>query len=398
MIGHAPAVWPADDTAVTRAPLKVEMLLPTLAAAGMETLVVGLAHGLARRGHTVGVTCIIDEGTLAEPLREAGHRVSLVPAPGLRTNVWPAALAAHLKRVRPDVVHLHDGTWLKGGRAARMAGVPRVVGTLHGLEVPEPRVNGVLRRVSLRLIDTVVPVSRSLATVLAEQYRLPASRVALINNGVDVERFRPVRPGAPAAERVSWRAGDTLVVGTVARLQPIKNQALLLDAFARVRAQLPGVRLVLVGDGPLRGALQAQAQALGIAPEVTFAGLRADTAPAYHGFDVFVLCSNLEGTSVSVIEAMASGTPVVATAVGGTPALLGNGEYGVLVPPRDPDALAAALVALLRDPARRDALARRARARACEEYSTAAMVEGYERLYYGAPVGSRTPVATRCAV
>lgn len=374
-----------------RRPLAVEMVLPTLAAAGMETLVVQLAEGLARRGHTVGVTCILAEGPLAAPLRAAGHRVSLVPAPGLRTNLWPAVLAAHLRERRPDVVHLHDSTWLKGARGARMAGVPRVVGTLHGIETPEPLVNELFRQVAVRLLDAVVPVSETLAERLRGQYRVPASRIVSINNGVDTARFRPAPEPAPDVASHG-------VIGTVARLEPIKNQALLLDAFARLRADLPAARLVLVGDGSLRASLEAQARALGIAEAVTFAGLHADTAPVYRGFDVFVLCSNLEGTSISALEAMASGTPVVATAVGGTPALLGGGELGVLVPPRDPAALAGALSALLRDPARRASLGAAARARVEAAFSTDAMVDGYEMLYYGGRSAARPAPEALCAV
>lgn len=380
------------DSASTpsRAPLAVEMVLPTLAAAGMETLVVQLAEGLARRGHTVGVTCIIAEGPLAAPLRDAGHRVSLVPAPGLRTNLWPGALAAHLRRLRPDVVHLHDSTWLKGARGARMAGVPRVVGTLHGLETPEPLVNAVFRHLAVRLLDAVVPVSETLAERLRRQYRVPAPRIVSINNGVDTARFHP-------ADRAT-RDASAPVIGTVARLEPIKNQALLLDAFARVREALPAARLVLVGDGSLRAELETRARTLGVAGAVTFAGLHADTAPVYRGFDAFVLCSNLEGTSISVLEAMASGTPVVATAVGGTPALLDGGGVGVLVPPRDPAALATALVALLGDGARGAALAAAARARVESAFSTEAMVDGYEALYYGARSAGRPTREVLCAV
>jgi glycosyltransferase involved in cell wall biosynthesis len=226
------------------------------------------------------------------------------------------------------------------------------------------------------------------------------AKVRVIPNGVNTDHFRPGPPTGALRVRLGI-AGDRLVVGIVARLDPVKNHALLIDAFARVRALVPEAALVIIGDGPLRGSLESRARRLGIGEDVHFFGVSNDVAALYRDLDVFVLSSNAEGTSMSILEAMASGVCVVATAVGGTSDLLADGKTGMLVPPADPAALASALTAVLRDRVLRRRLADMGRARAETLYSEPVMIEAYEALYRGreSPSSEReTPTASaRCA-
>ncbi|WP_414475748.1 glycosyltransferase [Microvirga sp. M2] len=362
------------------APLAIEMILPSLATGGMETMTAALARALARRGHRVGVTCLESEGDLAEDLRRTGIPVSLVPCPGTVPLLRPhPGLREHFAARALDVVHAHNGVWVKAALAARAAGVPAVVHTAHGFAFGEPWFEDALRWWAGLRTDMVAAVSAPLREHLVHKARIPASRVSTLINGIDTMRFAP--HGKSGLLRGAVGIGpDVPLVGCVARLDPVKNLALLVDAMTLVVRDLPGARLVLVGDGPVRESLREQAQAAGLGDRVLFPGTFADTAPVYRDLDVFVLPSLSEGTSISALEAMASGTPVVATAVGGTPELLGDG-CGVLVPPGDARVLADAIQGLLADPIGRSRMAQVARKRVLDRFSHADMVRAYERLY-----------------
>jgi glycosyltransferase involved in cell wall biosynthesis len=223
-------------------------------------------------------------------------------------------------------------------------------------------------------------VTETLRTYLLERIRMPASRVRVIGNGVDVQRFAPVERDHVLAGGLGIPEG-AFVVGTVARLHAVKNHALLLEAFARFQRERPNSVLLLVGEGELRSQLAARAAELGIAGRVLMPGTMPDTAPVYRLFDVFVLSSVIEGTSMSALEAMASGVPVVATAVGGNPLLLNDGEAGMLVPTEQVEPMANALLELAADADRRTGLIRRARKRVVDRYSDDAMFDAYETVY-----------------
>lgn len=359
--------------------IRVEMVTPTLHMGGMERLVVHMANAFRKRGVDAGVTVIEALGALAEEARDLGIPVTLVPTPGLWTNVRARALAEHFAARKPHVVHAHSGVWLKSVRAARAAGIPGVVHTFHGIVENEPWYVGPMRRAASWGTDDIVAVSDSLRTVLFKQAGIPAHRVDVIINGVDVQRFAPDRQSI--ASRSAGGALAPFLIGHVARLDPIKNQSMLLRAFDHVRRRVPGARLVIAGEGPARGKLEKVAAELGLAQAVSFLGEVRDTPTLYRDFDVFALSSISEGTSMSILEAMASGVPVVATAVGGTPALVRNGELAVLVPDGDAVAMADAIVELATNPQRRQTLGRAARAYTVDNYSEDAMLERYLTLY-----------------
>jgi glycosyltransferase involved in cell wall biosynthesis len=357
--------------------VKIEMILPSLAAAGMEVMVARLVRKLVARGHDVGVTCIVDKGLLAPELEAIGIRVSLPGAHGLVNPTWLMRLTAHLKSVSPEVVHIHSGAWFKGVMAARASGISRVIYTAHGFIAHEPRIETVLNRIAAPLTRRVVSVSDQLADVLKAR-GLAGRELAVIANGIDLDLFCPgIGPGE-IRKRLGI-AAETLVVGTVARLEPIKNQAMLVDGIALARGKGVNCAVVLIGEGSLRSDLAAQAERLGISEHVHFWGLERNVARLYPELDVFALTSDAEGTSISLLEAMASGVCPVATYVGGNPAVIG--DAGVLVGTRRPDEFAEALRVLGEDPARRAALAKAARARVVAQFSDEVMLDAYEALY-----------------
>lgn len=361
-------------------PRRVEMVVPSLVTAGMEMVVATLSRALARRGHEVGVTCTQEIGAIGEQLQSEGFSVALVPAPGVITNVWPRALARWFTTRRPDIVHVHSGVWLKAARAAGMAGKIPVVHTVHGLLDVEPWHEGLIKRAAARRSAAIVTVSEALRADLVTRVGIDRPAPEVILNGIDTQRFAP-GPRTMVLRRAMQVDDATPVVGHVGRFSPVKNHRLLLEAFARVGGKHPTARLALIGDGELRGALESQADALGIRDRVYFAGEHRAVAPLLADLDVCVLCSISEGTSISLLEALASGKACVATAVGGNLAVLDQGNAGVLVPSNDVSALAQALDDLLASPGMRRDVAQRARAHALAAYSEESMTRAYERVY-----------------
>jgi glycosyltransferase involved in cell wall biosynthesis len=277
-------------------------------------------------------------------------------------------------------MHVHSGAWLKAARAARRAGVPRVVHTVHGLLDEEPWFGPLMKRAAARITDAVLSVSEPLRHYLVDTCQLDPACVTVVLNGISTTTFRPGGDRQALRARLGV-AGDGPVIGHVARLAPVKNQGLLLDGFALAHQSQPTAILVVAGDGPERQALEERAESLGVRGAVFFLGEIRDAATLYRDFDIFALTSVAEGTSISVLEALASGVAVIATAVGGNPALLDQGRAGVLVPTQDVAALGVALTALMADDARRRSLAAAGRAHVERVYSEHAMVERHLDIY-----------------
>jgi len=273
----------------------------------------------------------------------------------LRDLVTLLKLWRLMRRLRPDVVHTHTAKAGFVGRwAAWLARVPVRVHTFHGHVLHGyfgPRKTALFRwleRLTARLTDRLITISPALRDELAQTYRIaPAEKFVVVPLGLDLEPYVSA-PRRTGAFRTEWGIPpDAPLVGIVGRLVPIKNHALFLQAARRVREQVPGARFAIVGDGELRAALEAQADAPGLAGAVTFTGFLRDLRPVYSDLDLLVIASDNEGTPVSIIEALAAGVPVVSTAVGGVPDLLEGGRYGALVPPGDADALAGAMITAL---------------------------------------------------
>jgi glycosyltransferase involved in cell wall biosynthesis len=237
----------------------------------------------------------------------------------------------------------------------------------------------VTERLLGRATDRIVAISTRQRDDLTSRFTIaPPEKVTVVPLGLDLAELLAV-PSRPAS--LAGRADAPFQVGYVGRLAPIKDLATLLAGIELARRQVGSLRLTIVGDGEERAVLERRVAELGLADAVQFVGWRRDLAAVYSSMDLFALTSLNEGTPVSLIEAMAAGVPVVATAVGGVPDVVTDGTTGVLVPPRQPAALAAAIVDAVTRPSRSAHMAAFAREHVRKRFDTARLVQDTEALY-----------------
>ena len=370
--------------------MHVSHVVHSLEVGGTENGVVNLVGALRDVRHSV--VAVTGTGPLAARL-PAGVPLSCVnKRPGIDVKAI-GRFVAEFRALRPDVVHTRNWASFDAVVAARLAGVRVVIHGEHGREIgdPEgrnPRRNRI-RKLLSPLVTGFVAVTHDLERWLVERVGIPARKVVTIHNGVDPRRF--VEGDRPAARAALDAPHGSLVVGTVGRLDPVKDQVGFLRAFARVAARYPTALAVIVGDGPWRAQLEQEIASLGLEGRARLLGNRLDVPRLLPGFDVFSLPSVAEGMSNTVLEAMAAGLPVVATRVGGTPDMVEDGVTGALVAPRDVAGLAAAFDAYLADPFLRASHGKAAQARALTEFSLERMAANYGTLYAARGRAGRGP-------
>jgi len=331
---------------------------------GAEEHILTLLRGLDRSRFRPLLVCPPE--TAAKVSADLPGDVAVVPLRLHRLrDLGPAFhLARLLRERRVDIFHSHMFySSLFASPVAWLCGVPVIVETPHVREHWRRGLKSsyVVDRLAGRFVDRFIAVSRANARYLVGEKALPAHKVVVIENGSDLGRSSRRREPAPGLKRsLGFRPQDPVLL-VLGRLEPQKGHRVLLQALPLVRREFPGVRLVCVGEGGERPALEAQAASLQLTDAVRFAGYRSDVEDWLALADVMVLPSFYEGLPLAAIEALAARRPVVATAVDGTPEVVVDGQTGLTVPPGDPVALAAAIARLLRQPewARRLALAGR---------------------------------------
>jgi sugar transferase (PEP-CTERM/EpsH1 system associated) len=318
--------------------------------------------------------------------------VALNKGPGHAVRLYPR-LFALMREHRPTVVHTRNLAALEAVVPAWAAGVPIRIHGEHGRDVGDldgsSRSGRRWRKLYRPFVTRYVALSRDLADYLVRDIGVAPTRVTQIYNGVDSARFRIAESTTIRPEGFPFDPARHWVVGTVGRMQVVKNQTSLVDAFLRALAARPEwrdrLRLVLVGDGPLRTSCQARLEAAGASALAWVPGERSDVADIMRALHCFVLPSLAEGISNTVLEAMACGLPVLATDVGGNADLVRHGETGIIVPGADD--LPAALESLAAQPEMAAEMGRAGRARAQAHFSLPAMVEQYRVLYREAAPG-----------
>jgi glycosyltransferase involved in cell wall biosynthesis len=333
---------------------------------GGQNQVLLTAGGQAARGHEVTLVCQRG-GTLEERARGAGLGVRPV---SFRGDLWPPAvlgLARVVRETRPDVVQLHDPHAVSTGLlAVALAGRRPLVATRR----VDFRLRGRWSRRKYAACHRVIAASRAIARVLEED-GIPAERVRVVYEGV---ADRPAQPGGRAVLAGLGVPEDAPVVGNVAALAEHKDHATLVEAARLVHARQPDVRFVILGEGEMKSELRARIRDRGLEGVVLLAGFRSDLDRLIPAFSIFCLSSRLEGLGTSLLDAMAFGVPIVATAAGGIPEAVADGVTGRVVPTRDPEALSAAILAVLSS-AERGAMGAAGRRRYEERFTADRMVD-----------------------
>ena len=377
---------PVSPQQMSARPALICHIINRLAIGGLENGVVNLINNLPAEKYRHAIVCVTQSSDFRNRIGRADVSVfEIDKRPGKDFPAY-ARMRRILKSITPQIVHTRNLPALDMLAPAWAAGVRRFVHSEHGLDKLELdgknfRYNA-LRRTSRLVVDRYVTVSNDLKIWLHERAGIPESRIERIYNGVDTDRFKP--EGAAMQLPADFVPPGALVVGAVGRFDHVKNQTALVAAVAQILTNDPKLRarlrLVLVGDGELRNDMEAMVTDAGIREAVWFAGFRSDMAEIYRAVDLFVLPSLREGISNTLLEAMASGRPAIATRVGGNPEVLPDGKAGHLVEPT-PQAIAETILHYLDDPASARVHGAYGRAHVLNQFSLRSMVSQYDRIY-----------------
>lgn len=377
-----PAAADSDDPR----PLIVHVLY-RLQVGGLENGVVNLVNLLPQARYRHAIVCLSEATGFRDRIRRNDVAVyEMHKRPGQDFALW-GRLYRLFREIRPAVVHSRNIGCLEAQIPAWLARVPCRVHGEHGWDISDPdgsnRNYRWLRRLHAPLVHRFVALSREIEEYLLQRVGIRRDKVVRIYNGVDSERFHPGGDGGALPE--GFGGADRVIFGTVGRMHGVKDQTNLCRAFILLCEQhpdlAPAMRLVMVGDGPLREPCVEMLADAGLSAQAWLPGSRDDVAELLRSLDVFVLPSQAEGISNTILEAMASGLPVIATAVGGNGELVATGQTGSLVPPGDPQALAEQMARYAADPHLRRSHGTAANERIASEFSMARMLAAYRTVY-----------------
>jgi sugar transferase (PEP-CTERM/EpsH1 system associated) len=374
--------------AASQPPLVVHIIY-RLAVGGLENGLVNLINRMPADRYRHAIVCIKDATEFRQRIRRPdvavyemhkreGHDL------GLFVRVYRL-----LRSLRPSIVHTRNLAAIECQVPAWLAGVPRRVHSEHGWDVHDPdgtnRTFQWLRRLHRPLVHRYIGLSTHIVGYLRDRIGVAERELTHICNGVDTELFAPASQGRAAITGCPFTAPSDFRVGTVGRMHGVKDQLTLVRAFLRLLELDPAARararLLLIGDGPLRAEAERLLEAAGARELAWLPGERDDVPALLQGLDLFVLPSLAEGISNTILEAMATGLPVVATAVGGNPDLVVDGDTGTLVPPGDPEAMARAILGYLADAERLRGHGAAARRRAVSDLGLDVMANRYLAVY-----------------
>jgi len=360
---------------------KILHLHNTSSIGGAEQMFINLANFINpdKFKSYVGV---FREGELTSELRKRGIKFLWLKE---STQVYDYKFLKNIiqliKQNRIDLIHSHTwGTDFYGYWASKILGIP-MISTIHNrYYIFEKWSRKLSYKVFISQIKKIVAVSKDIQDLLREKLKLSPQKVRLIYNGIDTHKFENKMDLEPLRKELNLREKE-LILGNVGNLREVKDHHTLILSFHKVASFFPQAKLLIVGEGELKIRLIKLCAELGLENRVLFLGHREDVNLLLGLMDLFILSSHSEGCSISVLEAMASGKPVVATRVGGNPELVLEGKTGFLVPPAEPEKLAEKTIFLLRNEDLRVKMGDEGRKRVNEKFSLETMLKNYEELY-----------------
>lgn len=353
----------------------------SLEMGGLEKVVSDTVSGLDKDRFNVEVCCFDSPGHFASSLSDRGIKVNLVKRNQSHYDVFfPFRLKRLLQHNKTDILHMHSGTFFLGTQAALLADIPRMVYTDHGRHLVDPKILLAMDKFCGYFVKKIIAVSNELEKYLVEVVRLPAAKITTIINGINTDVFTS-GPKSPALLDELKIPPSHRIIGTVGRLAEVKDQVSMIKAFAKVLEEISDITLLFIGEGPLLSVLQQTARDYNVAENVVFAGKRSDISRLMNLIDIFMLTSLSEGTSISLLEAMASGVTPVVTDVGGNPSIVQHEVNGILVRPKDVSGMAAAISSLLNHDDQRDRYSRNAMNTVRNNYSLESMIDKYSDVY-----------------
>ena len=360
--------------------IRVMHLIHQLGTGGAENGIINLANNINKDLFEVAICAFVGNGAQTARLDQTKSRLFEFAKKDGNDFTIPFRLSRLFRKWRPDIIHTHAwGTLCEGVIGAKLARVPIVIHGEHGT-IQHNGKNIYIQRLFWNLTNKVLSVSDAHKRKLVNTIGCSSEKIKVISNGVDTEYFLVVKEND--ALRLSLGiAVEEVVIGTVGRLVPVKNQEMLIRSFAALKERCSNVKLILVGDGPLKDKLVQLAVDLGISSSIIFLGRRADIPNILNMMDIFVLPSICEGMSNTILEAMSCGLPVIATDVGGNPEIVKRDVTGFLVPTNNKNALADAISFLVENPGRRKEMGFAGKKLVKTEFSLKTMVRNYEKMY-----------------
>lgn len=360
-----------------------------LRTGGLENGLVNLINKMPESAYRHAIICVEDFSDFRDRIQHQNVEVIALHRSKIGVRQMQREIYALCRRLRPAIIHTRNQSGLDALLPAWLARVPCRIHGEHGWDIDN--IDGkklkpaLLRRLHTPLVDGYITVSRHLANYLVNEVGIDTRRITQIYNGVDTEKFYPVENKASDLLPPCFQIPDRVIIGTVGRIQAVKDQATLIKTFATLLAKYPdlrsNLRLIIVGDGPLLTDLRQLASNLLLADLIWFAGAQENIPDWLRLMDLFVLPSLNEGISNTLLEAMASGIPVIATHVGGNPELVEAGRNGEFFSCGDQSTLLTLLNRYVRDRELRLTHGGASREIALQRFSMSAMVREYQQVY-----------------
>jgi len=364
--------------------IRIIHILPYLEGGGSERVVFNLIMNLDRSRFEPIIIYFFDDlyGNYRKDYINIGIKVQCINEPRsiLSSFIYPKMLIREILRYNPSIIHIHSGCWYKASLAAKFSGVKRVIYTEHGRFEHEPFSLIILDNVASLFTDEVISVSDELKLYFQKFLKIKKSKITTITNGIDIRSLVPMPKNNTILDGLQIDR-SSFIVGNIARLSPEKDHITLIKAFYKAKKSVDNLKMFIVGDGPEKDFLKRYISTLELTNDVLLLGFRSDISEILSTFDVFILSSLTEGTSMTILEAMAMEKPVIATNVGGNAKLVQNEINGFLVQPRDEEAIAYRILEFYSDQELGKVMGRRGREMVISNFNVNKMTLRYQELY-----------------